>query len=677
MTIFVVKHVNLKYMAIKNIVAFGIALVMSVASSAMEQVSLDTGWKFKKGSGFGNANDGETVDLPHSWNTADGMFGGDYYRGSATYTKMLDIPVTGEESRYFLKVNAAQTVADIFVDNRWIGQHRGGYTAFVVEMSRHVTPGKSHKLDIVVNNSPVSDVAPISGDFNIFGGLTRGVELLVTAPVCIAPDFYASDGVFFAQRSVSADAAEIDVEVHLSDTGQGYKGYTVVAELTDGDDIVAAAWSAAVASDGVVALKMSVANPHLWNGVADPFMYKGIVRLEKDGMTVDSRSVNVGLRYYGADADKGFYLNGERCRLVGANVHQDRAERGAAYRAEDFDETVDMALDLGCNALRLAHYPHSEEMYDRMDLAGLVAWTELPFVNIYISNPAYEDNLKMQLKELVYQKFNHPCVLAWGLFNEANSGWMEPVDGMIASLDSLARAIDPTRPTIGASNQNDSFNSIPSYIAFNKYFGWYGDNPADLADWIDAEHAAHPDRAMGISEYGAGASVFQQSDSLVHPEPWGQWHPENWQTYYHIENWKILSRREFLWCNFIWCLADFSSAGRKEGDTFGRNDKGLVTYDRTIKKDAYYFYKANWNKDEPVLYIAGRRNRNVESPTVDIMAFGNRGAAGLTVNGVSYGVAEPDEVNVMTWRGVPLSKGANEIVVTDSVSRDSCVKVLR
>lgn len=651
-----------------------LACALALPAIAMETIDINTGWNFKKDFNFGDFNNGEIVDLPHTWNKTDGMFGGSYYRGTAAYTKHLEISSCADGARYFLKVNAAQTVADILIDNKWIYQHRGGYTAFVVELTQYVKPGMRHKIDIVVNNSPVSDVAPLCGDFNMFGGLTRGVELLVTGPVCITPDFYASPGVFFVQKSVTAKHADIDVKVHLSDRSGSYDGCSVVAELLDGDKTVASSRSSAIAPDGTVTMSLSVDNPRLWNGTADPFMYTGVVRLEKDGQVVDLRKVNVGLRYYDADPDKGFLLNGSPYRLNGANVHQDRAERGSAYHEEDFDETIDLALDLGCNALRLAHYPHSEEMYDRMDRHGLVAWTEVPFVNIFLSNPAYVDNLRTQLKELIYQKYNHPSVLAWGLFNEANSGWMESVGEMVASLDSLAKAIDPTRPTIGASNQDDSFNDIPDYIAFNKYFGWYGDNPSDMAMWLDKEHTAHPHRAMGMSEYGAGASVFQQSDSLVHPEPWGQWHPENWQLYYHIENWKILKSRPWLWCNFIWCLSDFSAAGRKEGDTFGRNDKGLVTYDRAIKKDSYYFYRANWNKNDTTLYIAGRRNRETAREKIDIMAFGNSGAARLYVNGKEIGVAQPDEVNILQWRDVPLNPGDNEIVVKSGLREDRCLK---
>ena len=329
--------------------------------------------------------------------------------------------------------------------------------------------------------------------------------------------------------------------------------------------------------------------------------------------------------------------------------------------------------EMGCNAVRLCHYPQAKYMHQQMDKRGLVAWVEIPFVNVYVNNPAYDENLRLQLKELILQNYNHPCILFWGLFNEINSGWLDRPSRMAAELHALARQLDSSRPTMGASNQDDDFNGFTDLIAFNKYFGWYGDNMDDMGRWIDREHAAHPERKMGISEYGAGACVFQQADSLRHPEPWGQWHPENWQTYYHVENWKQLQEREFLWCNFIWCMFDFSAAGRREGTIMGRNDKGLVTYDRKIKKDAFYFYKANWNQEDKFVYIAGKRLVNRTRKTVDVQVFSNSGAAKLYINGKAYGTAKPDSVNVLEWKAIVLDTGENRIEVRNKYGADCCV----
>lgn len=140
----------------------------------------------------------------------------------------------------------------------------------------------------------------------------------------------------------------------------------IVVNLLDRDSIVAHGKSE-VGSDGVARLSLRLNDPHLWDGTDDPFMYKGEVILLEDGVKVDDRSVDVGLRFYHADPDHGFFLNGRPYRLNGANLHQDRAERASAYRDTDFDEDIALALDMGCNALRLAHYPHSEKC--------IAAWT--------------------------------------------------------------------------------------------------------------------------------------------------------------------------------------------------------------------------------------------------------------------------------------------------------------
>lgn len=643
-------------------------------ASALDCISLNKGWRVKKGVELRQMTDGDAVDLPHSWNVGDAMFGGDYYRGTVTYSRMIKIPESETPKRYTLKVNAAQSEADVYINNKWIGKHKGGFTAFTIDLTPHVTRGKEYKLDIRVNNSQTSDIAPLSGDFNIYGGLTRGVDLLISEPVCIAPDFYASSGVFFRQDSVSDRQANLTVTTLISGN-ENYDDCKVAVVMKDGDKIICSDTVAIGNADKAIS-KITIKNPHLWDGVNDPFLYNGVVSLLKDDKVIDSRVEKIGIRYYGADSEKGFSLNGKPYRLNGANLHQDRAERGAAYRDDDFITDINLAREMGCNTLRLSHYPHARNIYDLADRYGIVAWTEIPFVNIFVSNPEYAENLRQQLKELVFQNYNHPSILFWGLFNEVNSGWMEPVGDMVAELNNLAKEIDPSRPTVGASNQNDDFNGCPDLIAFNKYFGWYGDSPADMADWIDQEHSNHPLRMMGISEYGAGGNIYQQSEQLMHPEPWGQWHPENWQTYYHIENWKIIKDRPFLWCNYIWCLCDFTAAGRKEGDTFGRNDKGMVTYDRTAKKDAFYFYKANWNKVDPVLYIAGHRNNTVTTPTIDIMAFSNVGAATLSVNGKKSAKANPDDVNVIVWHDVPLQEGDNEIVVSSGNHSFKCHKTL-
>lgn len=419
-----------------------------------------------------------------------------------------------------------------------------------------------------------------------------------------------------------------------------------------------------------IKLPLSISKPRLWNGPTDPFMYSGRVELKHDGMTVDSRELPIGLRNFSVTADGGFFLNSRPHRLNGVNRHEDTSERASALTVDNHREDMDIICEMGCNAVRMSHYPQSEVFVSMLDSAGIAAWVEIPFVNVYVNNPAYDENLKEQLREMIYQCHHHPSVFALGLYNEINSGWLDRPSKMVQTLDSLAHTLDPSRMTMGASNQNDDFNGFTDIVAFNKYFGWYDGTPSELGVWLDAEHAAHPERKIGMSEYGAGGNTLQQSEELVKPEPWGHWHPENWQTDYHVKSYRQLNERDWLWCNFIWCMFDFCAAGRKEGDTPGRNDKGLVTYDRKTRKDAFYFYKANWNKDERFVHIAGKRQPRTDATTT-VIAFSNDGDGELYVNGSKFGKATPYKVNVLLWENVPLSPGSTAIEVRTRHSSDS------
>ncbi|HIZ02556.1 MAG TPA: glycoside hydrolase family 2 protein [Candidatus Bacteroides merdipullorum] len=660
----------------KKLLSFCLFFCLSVLASqlpcaAAEVYPLNRGWTFHHG--FQPVGEVQTVDLPHTWNKGDAMYGtADYYRGLCRYARPLAVPARWAGKRIFLRVEAAQTVADVFVDRRFVMQHRGGYTAFVAELTDFLQPGQESELAIYVNNAASFDIAPICGDFTQPGGLYRGVELLVTDEVCIAPDFYASSGVFFTQSEVSERSARLRMEALLSHKNTTLDGCEVEFQLWDEGRQIHTATVRDFTPDGRACAETTVQRPHLWDGVRDPHLYEAVVILRRDGQEIDRRTEEIGFRYYHADPEQGFFLNGHPYRLNGVCRHQERAERAVALYPSDHDEDLDLMQEMGCTAVRLAHYPQAKYVHRQMDRRGLVAWAEISFVNVYVAHPAYADNLRQQLKELIYQNYNHPCILAWGLFNEINSGWLDRPSAMAQELHELAHSLDPSRLTMGASNQQDDFNGFTDLIAFNRYFGWYDGEPDQMGEWLDREHAAHPERKIGISEYGAGGSPFQQADTLERPTAGGPWHPENWQTYYHIENWRQLKARPYLWCNFVWCMFDFSAAGRREGSDPGRNDKGLVTVDRRIKKDAFYFYKANWNTEDKFVYLAGRRaDRRTRSVTT-VQAFSNSGPAELFLNGEPLGEAVPDAVNVMEWKNVRLREGKNELLLKNKYGEDRC-----
>ena len=616
------------------------------------------------------------VDLPHTWNAQDALSGKiDYKRGIGNYEKNLFIRPEWKGKRLFIRFEGVNNIADVFINRRHIGEHRGGYGAFIFEITGKVEYGKENSILVRVNNGEQLDIMPLVGDFNFYGGIYRDVHLLITDETCISPLDYASPGVRLIQDSVSHRYAKVRAIVDLSNGSSGNQEVELNVRLLDGQRVVKEGTKNVNLSGNEVMqqeLTFEIDQPHLWNGRQDPFLYQAEVTLFRNGQMVDRVTQPLGLRFYRIDPDKGFFLNGKHLPLQGVCRHQDRSEVGNALRPQHHEEDVALMLEMGVNAVRLAHYPQATYFYDLMDKNGIIVWAEIPFVGPggyndkgFVDLPAFRANGKEQLKELIRQHYNHLSICVWGLFNELTELGDNPVE-YIKELNVLAHQEDTTRPTTSASNQMGDLNFITDAIAWNRYDGWYGGTPADLGKWSDRMHKDHPEICIAISEYGAGASIYHQQDSLVKTVPTSWWHPENWQTYYHIENWKTISSRPYVWGSFVWNMFDFGAAHRTEGDRPGINDKGLVTFDRKVRKDAFYFYKANWNREEPMLYLTGKRNTVRIQRLQTITAFTNLSGAELFVNGKSYGKAIPDSYAILEWKNVELEPGENEIKVVST-----------
>lgn len=613
------------------------------------------------------------ADLPHTWNAQDALSGKiDYKRGIGNYEKHLFIRSEWVGKRLFLRFEGVNSIADVFINRRHIGEHRGGYGAFIFEITNHVEYGKENSILVRVNNAEQLDVMPLVGDFNFYGGIYRDVHLLIMDKICISPLDYASPGVRLIQDSVSHEFARVKALVELSNGSNDKQEVEIMLRLTDGKKVVKEVTKVLTLCGSSVTqqeLIFEINQPHLWNGRQDPFLYHTEVILSHNGQIADSVTQPLGLRFYHIDPDKGFFLNGKHLPLRGVCRHQDRSEVGNALRSQHHDEDAALMLEMGVNAVRLAHYPQATYFYDLMDKHGIIVWAEIPFIGPggyndkgFVDSPSFRANGKEQLKELIRQHYNHPSICVWGLFNELTEFGDNPTD-YIKELNELAHREDATRPTTSASNQMGDLNFITDAIAWNRYDGWYGGTPVDLGKWLDRMHQNHPQICIAISEYGAGASIYHQQDSLVKTVPTSWWHPENWQTYYHIENWKTISSRPYVWGSFVWNMFDFGAAHRTEGDRPGINDKGLVTFDRKVRKDAFYFYKANWNREEPILYLAGKRNAVRTNRMQSIVAFTNQPEAELFVNGKSHGKARTNQYAILEWKNVELQPGDNEIKI--------------
>lgn len=677
------KHLRLTFSAL-----FAMAVSMQTLAQR-ENILINQDWNFRFSHQV-DKNSSRRVDLPHTWNAQDALSGKpDYKRGIGNYDKKLFIRSEWKGKRLFLRFEGANCVSNVFINGKQIGEHRGGYGAFIFEITDKVNYGKDNTVLVRVNNGEQLDVMPLVGDFNFYGGIYRDVHLLVTEDICISPLDYASPGVYLFQQHVGEKQAAVLARINLSNGTEHPRQATLRLQVKEGDKVVYQAdKKVTVAPHTSVQpeeMSFTLLNPRLWNGREDPFMYQTVITLVKDGKEIDKVEQPLGLRYYATDADRGFFLNGKHLPLHGVCRHQEWAEVGNALRPMHHEEDTRLMLEMGVNAIRLAHYPQATYMYDLMDRNGIVTWAEIPFVGPggyadkgFVDQPSFRENGKEQLKEMIRQHFNHPSICFWGLFNELKENGDNPLE-YIKELNVLAHQEDPTRPTTSASNQGGAINFITDNIAWNRYDGWYGATPATLASWLDKTHQAHPEIKIAISEYGAGASIYHQQDSLVQTSSGSWWHPENWQTEYHIQNWKIISERPYVWGSFVWNMFDFGAAHRTEGDRPGINDKGLVTHDRKVKKDAFYFYKANWNP-EPMVYIAGHRSVNRVKPVTEVQIFSNCAEVTLKVNGQIIKKMQPDGVKVCIFKDIRLKKGENNIEVSAKngkrVITDACCWIL-
>jgi beta-galactosidase len=384
---------------------------------------------------------------------------------------------------------------------------------------------------------------------------------------------------------------------------------------------------------------------------------------DSNAAAVDSVTQSLGVRSIRIDANKGFYLNESPLDLHGVNMHQDRLDQGDVCTPTNAQQDVGLIQELGATMVRLAHDQHSQATYDLLDRAGIVAWSEIPIWGTIGADKAFKANAKEQLSELILQNYNHPSVCFWGIFNEVSDSSANA--SVVEELKAHVKSTDPTRIVVAASNSlgKAQINAVPDALGWNVYYGWYNRTYSDVGDWLDQMRAMYPNLPLGMSEYGAGGSINQHTDNGTQPNPGGHFHPEEYQNLFHENYWAQLKARSWLWCKLIWQLTDTGSDVRGEGDTPGRNDKGLVTYDRKTKKDTFYFYKANWSS-QPVLYITDRRFTNRTNPKTTIKIYSNCDAVTLSVNGKLIGNMTAQANHIFVTSGVVLAPGKNTIAVT-------------
>ena len=587
------------------------------------------------------------VALPHTWNALDGQDGGaDYHRGIGTY--VIDLPDPTKGKKQYIEIQGANHVATVYCNGRELGTHRGGFSTFRYELTPAMKE-TGNQLQVTVTNAK-SDVYPQNADFTFFGGLYRDVNFIEVDAAHFDLLKDGTSGVFVTARGNGK------TRVDLFPVGVCCCGKVAVS-VRDAEGNEVASGTADATEHTVI--KLDVQDPHLWNGTADPYCYTVHASLLKGDEAVDEVDVTFGYRSFHVNPDTGFYLNGKSMPLRGVSRHQDRLDKGWAQSKADHEQDIALIKEVGANTIRLAHYQHDQYFYDLCDHAGFVLWAEIPFISAHIDTKEGYENTLSQMKELVAQNYNHPAIMFWGISNEITiAGETESLYRNLCDVNALAKKLDPSRLTTMAEVTMVPMNSEHVYItdvlSYNHYFGWYMGDVADNGPWLDKFHALNPDRCLGVSEYGA-ENILKWHTAY----PDNHDYTEEYASYYHHEMLKTFATRPYLWSTHVWNMFDFAADARNEGGVQGRNNKGLVTYDRKTKKDAFFIYKAYWNP-EPMVHVCGERFVDRAPDERNVTVYTNCDEITLVVNGEDV-ATQPAVDHAVVFRNVALKDGANTV----------------
>ena len=601
---------------------------------------------------------GTAVSLPHTWNAVDGQDGGnDYHRGTCWYVTKFQKPELEAGSQVYVEFLGASVIADVYLNGEAVAHHEGGYSTFRVNLTDKLQ--EENVLAVALNNADNNYVYPQKADFTFYGGLYRMVNLIVVPESHFELNYAGGNGIAVTptvecdENRVPTGKASVKVETWVTGNADSVV-ITITGEESESKTVSVV--------DGHAEATFELEHVHLWDGVDDPYLYHAKAELSSGDVT----ETTFGCRSFYTDPEKGFVLNGRVYPLRGVSRHQDRTGAGNALSYEMHKEDMEIIKEIGANTIRLAHYQHAQEFYDLCDEYGMVVWAEIPYITMHMPNG--RANTLSQMEELVVQNYNHPSIVCWGLSNEITAA--TPVDEDLLEnhrlLNDLCHKLDKTRFTTMANvfmQETDSpLLEIPDVNSYNLYFGWYLGELEQNDEFFDEYHAKYPDRCIGFSEYGADANPQYQSTNPTHGD-----YSETYQTVYHEHMLKMIEERPYLWATHVWNMFDFAADGRDEGGKHGVNQKGLVTMDRKLKKDAFYLYKAYWNKEDAFVHICGSRYVDRKEDTTEVKVYSNQTTVSLYVDGT---LLETQDGSRIFRFAVPMT-GEHEIVAKAGAEEDS------
>lgn len=585
------------------------------------------------------------IQLPHTWNNLDGQDGGgDYYRGRCWYRNTFTIDSLSSNQELWVQFDGANHIADVYCNGVHIGAHRGGFARFQFNLTAVIQTGKN-VISVCVDNSAGTHVYPQHADFTFFGGIYRPARLIWLNEDHFEMNKYGTDGVFVTPRK--------DGFIRFDAFVTANKKVRVLVKDANGQVVAS---NEAFPENKHAIIETHIENVQYWEGNKNPYLYSAEVTLEES----DAVTVRFGVRDYKVDQERGFILNGAEYPLRGVCRHQDRENMGWAITDKEHNEDITIIKEIGATAIRLAHYQHSQKFYDLCDEYGMIIWAEIPFISVFDPSEEAKENTLLQMRELIAQNYNHPSICFWGISNEISIGGETPeLEQNLVELHDMAKQLDPSRLTTIANMSmtplDSKHNFITDIVAYNHYFGWYGGTVQENGEWFDRFHQQNPNIPIGLSEYGAEGLLQWHTD-----DPRVKDYTEEYHAYYHEEMLKMFETRSYLWGTFLWNMFDFAADARDEGGCKGRNNKGLVTYDRKTKKDAFYLYKAYWTS-KPFIHLSGKRYVDRPGETATFKVYSNCPVVTLYVNEKKVTTLESNKVFI--FENIPLSKGENIVTV--------------
>ncbi len=663
----------------KSQIVIFLLVVLSVYNGfaqGREVRSFNDKWEFKRGPFPDNPvklinswdNKWNEVMLPHTWNAKDMQEKHNaFYAGEACYRKTFYASEEMKDKRIFLRFEGVGQVAELYVNGEFIGNHKGGYSAFAFDIAPALKWGKDNEIMLLVDNSTRPDIIPVNHSlFGVYGGIYRPVWMIITDKVNIAVTDHASNGVYISQRNVSSKSADVSVKVKLVNKNLYARKITLETRIADNAGRLVKSNSTAInmTPQGMQSFvhDYTIRRPHLWQGLDDPYLYKVETLIKEEGKVIDKVVQPLGLRNIEVIGGKGVFLNGEKYPMYGVCRHQDWWKLGSALENKHHDQDLAMIMEMGVTTIRLAHYQQSDYFYSKCDSLGLLVWAEVPFVNRVTGEEG--SNAKEQLKDLIRQSYNHPSIYVWGLHNEVYHPH-QYTSRLTQEMHDLAKEEDPGRNTVavnGYGHMEHQVNLNADIQGMNRYYGWYEKTIPDIKGWVEGLEAKYPDHKVMLTEYGADSNIHHQTEYIGNTiRWWDDYFPETYQTKMHEIQWGVIEKHPYITASYLWNMFDFAVPMWSRGGVEARNMKGLITFDRKIKKDAFYWYKANWSK-EPVVYLTQRRNQDREKQITSITVYSNVGQPTVYLNGKELSGIKTGATQVhYIFENVKLQNGVNTI----------------